>query len=289
MLLVLLFAHILAASASWVLPHDLEDGDYTVTLPDASQRRFKPSQARLVRRGDDGRPYERPERPKRPYVPVISKTYMAPPPDPVERTPKEDWPDLIPVPVTDHRCFYSSFVMPQFQYEQARRAFARFCEDFLVSPRTIHINVSRNGTLAVYMCNFSHRNNVCSGREYEWVETNWLDMFCGTLIPGFVKVKPWGKSYGRAYPGDTLCPVYGPRIHTKLKEEIYFGTHPNADIKRPPVDDAFWVKGGGGPHAEPGIGRFGSGLLTDTKVIYGPLGKWGPRKESKEGEKFWKR
>ncbi|KND94216.1 hypothetical protein TOPH_00823, partial [Tolypocladium ophioglossoides CBS 100239] len=98
------------------------------------------------------------------------------------RNTKEDH-DLIPVPVSEHYCIFNSPHFRASDYTQSRSSLALYCSKYLVPKHTVHISVSSNGQVGTFVCNFSKRDQVCSGREYGWVESNWWTFAAASCGP----------------------------------------------------------------------------------------------------------
>ncbi|PNY26214.1 Uncharacterized protein TCAP_03852 [Tolypocladium capitatum] len=223
----------LSLVACWVFPAGLEDGFYMVTLPDPSLN--DSSQVAMVTRGDmdgEGNNLLRRSRWTWPWAKAphhdqpgdhpsgddsAYDEFKVPVNLPLRNMSKHH--DLTPVPVSSHFCVFNSPRFLTSDYSQARDSLARYCARYLVPSRTVHISVSANGQAGAFVCNFSFRNQVCSGREFRWVENNWLNIRCGNMRPGQVEISSWLKWYGRAYPGMDLC-----QSILDLGENVWYGT-----------------------------------------------------------------
>ncbi|KAM4060682.1 hypothetical protein HRG_001772 [Hirsutella rhossiliensis] len=205
------------ASCSWVFASGLEDGDYTVTLPwDSSAS----AAAVVTKRGS------------LPPPPGDIDMFTDPEP-PLPPLRNSSYPDHIPLPKSKYFCRYDTFPFAPRAYLEARQHFQAYCEMYLVPDRTIHISVARNGSLGIFACNLAENPQPCSEREYKWAEDKILDPHCGDLVSGQVEMQRWLKWYGRAYPGDMLCPpqIKQPLVH--LKKQVWEGMP--KFIPRPPV------------------------------------------------------
>ncbi|PHH84094.1 hypothetical protein CDD83_2475 [Cordyceps sp. RAO-2017] len=184
-------------ASALIFPPGMKDGDYLATLPDDDN----PSKAVVWRDAATA--------PKQLLLRRDKKSPSAwSPPGRNPRLQK----DTLPVPVTMVTCDYESITFGAYNYLQARAGLFTYCERFLLPSRSIHISVSNNGSIGVFACNYTwtgwihgagHR--ICSGREYRFVEQNFLDPQCGQLRTGQAFIKSMKKWYGRARPGDRIC------------------------------------------------------------------------------------
>ncbi|POR34396.1 Uncharacterized protein TPAR_05403 [Tolypocladium paradoxum] len=198
----------LAPASCWVFPAGLEEGVYVVSLPDASSRNDS-SEAVVVRRQEfDGGQDTLPDAPPEDDYPGHDAgpydEFRAPKNLPLRNLKKHR--DRVPVPVSVHGCVFNTPRLMPDEHERARRSLARYCARYLVPAFTAHVSVSSNGQAGSFVCNLGPRAQVCSGREYDWVQRNWLDARCGQLRPGQAEARKWMKWYGRAYPGMIICP-----------------------------------------------------------------------------------
>ena len=71
-----------------------------------------------------------------------------------------------------------------------------------VGPHTVEYWVYQ--TSLAYICNYASGSNPCS--TYEWNAANQLENDdCGASNAGWVYIGDWGKSYGRANSGVSVC------------------------------------------------------------------------------------
>lgn len=171
--------------ARFVMPHSLEDGEYTVTLPGPGEDQA--AEPVLRKRSSDEEAWWKPKEPEQPprFEPGKYRPYT-------------------PVPISNLVCRFDQPPMEAEQYMDAREGLRAYCELFLLPPRTIQLSV--NNSHGVYMCNYSLRPQACFMAEYDWVESMVLDEQCGSQQPGHVEAGHWAKWFGRAWPGDMLCP-----------------------------------------------------------------------------------
>lgn len=182
---------------SWVFPPGMEDGHYTVTLRRA-QGSGAETAAVVTRRS--------------PRPPPGDPDMMSDPEPPLPPV-REVWHfDRLPLPVDTFYCRFDTFPFSPRAYLEARKHFQTYCEAYLVPERTIHISVARNGSLGIFACNLATWPQPCSVREFKWAEDYWLDLKCGGLVSGQVDMPKRHMWYGRAYPGDMLCP---PRTNNR--------------------------------------------------------------------------
>ncbi|CEJ94049.1 hypothetical protein VHEMI09605 [[Torrubiella] hemipterigena] len=125
-----------------------------------------------------------------------------------------------PLTVSDHDCNYNMRPMNRDDWNQARHYMYEYCDKFLVPARTRHITVSKHGTAAAYVCNYSKELRVCSKPEFQWAEFHWLDMRCGEFRPGWVEMSKQKKIYGRAHVGMSICSK-----HSRLHDAVWDYEH----------------------------------------------------------------
>ena len=213
----------LPLALSWVFPQRLEDGVYTVTLPDPTRKDGDgPKEPVIVQRrgfGDNrlrqrGRPLA-----ITPWGAAKHHSWGDHGGDPEdddddddeEKAPlqlldPEKHRDYVPVPVTTTICSYISPRSEPHDYMVARSSLGRYCDRYLVAGHSILISISHNGQTGAYVCNESPHAQLCSGREFDWVARHVLDPECGPLRHGQARAADWKKWYGRGYAGMDLCP-----------------------------------------------------------------------------------
>ncbi|PHH70716.1 hypothetical protein CDD82_6962 [Ophiocordyceps australis] len=222
--LMLLFCLVSSATA-WVMPENLQDGLYIVHLGGKEPRLHRrmvsdesmansTTSVQAVDQGQ-GRDFDSREGRERIRVDQIDAPFR-----------DKSHHDLLPVPVAGYHCDKLGSKLPIWEYAESRQGFKRYCDEYLVPRHTVHLAVSANGSVATFMCNNADIPQVCSAREFQWVERHWLDRRCGFGFPGQVWVQPWQKWYGRAFPGMGLCPRTKWKVR-KLRESIWIG-HPHS-------------------------------------------------------------
>lgn len=156
---------------------------------------------------------------------------MQAPSEPVEAPParKSSDRDAVPLPVTDRDCYFNVATLSIDDYLQARKSLAAYCERFLVPGRSAQIGLSKSGRAMVYVCNHSKKAQVCSERELEWAEANWITPRCGQLRSGWVHMHPWRKAYGLSRFGLKLCAAPDEKRGAKALRKSYWRGVPDDD------------------------------------------------------------
>ncbi|KAH7133042.1 hypothetical protein B0J13DRAFT_528975 [Dactylonectria estremocensis] len=113
----------------------------------------------------------------------------------------------VPVHALDKRCIYSKprYDQHEADYEIARANLINYCSRWGLPSRSSHVSAARSGEVIVYACNLKWKDNICSAREYVWIEKQFLDSTCGHNTPGWAKVDRKGRMYGRGWTGDDIC------------------------------------------------------------------------------------
>lgn len=62
----------------------------------------------------------------------------------------------VPVRVTDFSCVRTRLPLPHDEVEEGFLSLRWFCARYLLSPRTMHLSVSRNGSTAAFVCNMAY-------------------------------------------------------------------------------------------------------------------------------------
>ncbi|PHH59615.1 hypothetical protein CDD81_2827 [Ophiocordyceps australis] len=212
-------------AAAWVMPDNLQDGMYMVDIGRRGPRLHRrvdnwlptADSSTSVQGVDPGKRADFNTRKGRKRIRVHQVTA------PFRNASHHD---LLPVPVGGHHCDKLVSKLPLWEYAEARQGLKRYCDEYLVPEKTMHLAVSANGSVAAFVCNYASYPQVCSGREFQWIERHWLDRRCGFGFPGQVWVQFWEKWYGRAFPGMKLCPL---RIWEgrRLRESLWMG-YPHA-------------------------------------------------------------
>lgn len=115
----------------------------------------------------------------------------------------------VPLPVTRIVCF-EEYILDEHDYVQAVENLDYHCEKFEILSGTFYASVV--GKSIAYVCakdDWADHPNSCNWREWEDAESL-LDDKCGKLAAGFVYMKDWAKTYGRARAGMQICENMGP-------------------------------------------------------------------------------
>ncbi|KAK5651780.1 hypothetical protein OQA88_11647 [Cercophora sp. LCS_1] len=88
------------------------------------------------------------------------------------------------------------------EYTNASAAMGHKCDDGIVIQRR-WVLFSRRGNSVAYGCSRGGPN-PCSSDEFQSFN-EYLDAKCGTWMTGWVYMKAWKKTYGRAVRGERIC------------------------------------------------------------------------------------
>lgn len=244
----------------WVIPHDLEDGFFFVSIPhngsSANATIFKRQAPPLVLE-DLGSP------------PVESEMWTNMPPgvfaQPLDMSPEmiqfiNDMPSRftpirrpaeapppsqaghVPPPVSRFQCTFNVPFLSLTDWIEVRKSIYKFCDYFLVPGQTRHLAIAKKGQAAAFVCNWGKKPQECSAREFRHAEISYLDLRCGPLVPGYVFMKKWNMAYGRGFVGMDICETgldglkqtawTGVNVDAPDRKESEWGIAPKPEPKR---------------------------------------------------------